>query len=105
MRFSEVKEMVEEIGLPYAYDHFAEGEVPNAPYIVFLFPGSNNFSADGVVYHKIDELNIELYSTKKDPRSEEMIEAVLDEHGLFYQKTEAWLDDEKLFEVLYEMEV
>ena len=105
MKYEDVLSMVEEIGLPYAYDHFEEGEVPKAPYVVFLFPASDNFSADGKVYCKINELNIEMYSEIKDPESEELIEAVLDEHGLFYQKTETWIDEEKLYEVLYEMEV
>ena len=105
MKYEDVLSMVDEIGLPYAYDHFAEGEVPDTPYVVFLFPASDNFSADGRVYCKINELNIEMYSDIKDPESEELIEAVLDEHGLFYQKTETWIDEEKLYEVLYEMEV
>ena len=35
------------------------------------------------------------------------MEAVLDEHGIFYNKSEIWIDSEKLYEVLYtfEMEV
>ena len=105
MKYEDVLSMVEEIGLPYAYDHFAEGEVPKVPYMVFLFPASDNFSADGKVYCKINELNIEMYSEIKDPEKEEQIEAVLDRHGLFYQKTETWINEEKLYEVLYEMEV
>jgi len=33
MTHAEVKAMVEEMGLPYAYDHFAEGESPDPPFI------------------------------------------------------------------------
>ena len=105
MTHKEVMAMVKKLKLPNAYDHFAEGEVPETPYIVYRYPGSDNFAADGVVYHKINELDIELYTDKKDTKTENAIEAVLDEHGLFYQKTEVWLEDEKLYEVLYEMEV
>ena len=38
---------------------------------------------------------------------EATLEAVLDEHGIFYNKTEVWIESEKLYEVLYtfEMEV
>lgn len=38
---------------------------------------------------------------------EGMKKAVLDEHGIFYNKTEVWIESEKLYEVLYtfEMEV
>jgi hypothetical protein len=30
---------------------------------------------------------------------------VFDQHGLFYDKSEVWIPEEKLYEVLYEMEV
>ena len=43
-------EILESIGFPYAYDHFAEGEAPDPPFLCYLLPGSNNFSADGRVY-------------------------------------------------------
>ena len=39
--------IMEEIGLPYAYHHFAEGEGPDPPFICFLVPGNDNFAADG----------------------------------------------------------
>ena len=45
MTYDEVVEMAEETGLPVAYDHFAEGESPEPPFLVFLFPSSDNFSA------------------------------------------------------------
>ncbi|MFO3714805.1 hypothetical protein [Oribacterium sp. P9] len=97
----------EEIGLPFAYDHFAEGESPDPPFICYMFPKSDNFSADGRVYYKINEIHIELYTDCKDLSAEQRVEAVLDEHGIFYEKSEVWIESEKLYEVLYtfEMEV
>lgn len=38
MTHEEVMAMMEEIGLPYAYHHFAEGESPDPPFAVFLYP-------------------------------------------------------------------
>ena len=52
MTHEEVMAVMDEIGLPYAYHHFAEGESPEPPFAVFLYPGSSNFSADGKVYFK-----------------------------------------------------
>lgn len=46
MTHAEVKAMVEEMGLPYAYDHFAEGESPDPPFICFLYPKAANFTDD-----------------------------------------------------------
>lgn len=105
MTHEEVMAVMEKIGLPYAYHHFAEGESPNPPFLVFLYPKSNNFSADGKVYHKINCLNVELYADVKNIELEQKIEAMFDGHGIFYEKSEVWIESESLYEVLYEMEV
>lgn len=93
--------IIGEIGITSAYDHFAEGEVVDPPFITYLLPGSNNLSADGRVYYKINNVHIELYTNEKDPEVEGRVEAVLDRHGIFYDKTEVWIETEKLYEVLY----
>ena len=105
MTYQEIMTMMQETGLPFAYDHFAEGESPDPPFAVFLFPSSENFGADGLVYVKINQLRIELYTDYKQPDIENNVETVLDQHGIFYEKTEVWIADERLYEVLYEMEV
>lgn len=103
----ELISILKETGIPFAYDHFAEVESPEPPFICYLLPASDNFSADGKVYYKISGVNIELYTDMKDLSAEQKIEAVLDKHGIFYDKTEVWIESEKLYEVLYtfEMEV
>ena len=102
-----IAEILKKIGLPFAYDHFAEGESPDPPFICYLIPNSDNFSADGKVYYTINEIHIELYTDCKDLSAEQQVEAVLDEHGIFYEKNEVWIESENLYEVLYtfEMEV
>ena len=105
MTHKEVMEMVDEIGLPSAYDHFAEGESPEPPFVVYLYPKANHFAADGKVYFKINQLNIELYTDIKNVELEQKLEAVFDLHGIFYVKSEVWIESEHLYEVLYEMEV
>lgn len=105
MTYDAIVEMLEEAGLPLAYDHFAEGESPDPPFLVFLFPSSDNFSADGIVYQRIDALHVELYTDGKQPDVEKRLETVLDRHGIFYEKTEVWIDTERLYEVLYSTEV
>ena len=105
MTYNEIMTMMQETGLPYAYDHFAEGESPEPPFAVFLFPTSNNFGADNRVWQKINRLRIEVYTDYKQPNIENQIETVLDQHGLYYDKTEVWIQSENLYEVAYEMEV
>ena len=96
MTYENVIEMLEEAGLPLAYDHFAEGESPEPPFLIFLFPGTDNVFADDTVYQKIDELNIELYTDKKDPETENLIEDILIAHELPYEKSEVWIESEKM---------
>lgn len=94
-------EVLKDIGIPFAYDHFAEGESPESPFICYLLPQSNNFAADGMVYHKISGVYLEVYTDQKDLSLEQMVETVLDRHGIFYDKTEVFIESEKLYEVLY----
>lgn len=94
-------EILKLLNIPFAYDHFAEGESPIPPFICYLLPSSNNFAADGVVYHKINEVHVELYTDLKDISVEEKLEAVFNEYGIFYNKSETWIESEKLYEVLY----
>ena len=101
----EISAVLREAGIPFAYDHFAEGESPEPPFICYLLPGSDNFAADGRVYFKASEVNIELYTDCKDLSAEQKVEAVLDKHGIFYEKSEVWIESEKLYEVLYQFEM
>lgn len=101
----DISEMIRSMGLPFAYDHFAEGESPDPPFLVYLYPGSDNFAADGTVYFKRDKLHVELYTDKKDDDLEDRVESILNRNGLYYNKTETWIPSEKLYEVLYQTEV
>ena len=105
MTKADVPVMLKEMKLPFAYDHFAEGEIVEPPFLVYLYPRAANFSADGIAYFKKDRMYIELYTDKKNIQLEEKVEAVLDKYGLFYSKSETWISSEKLYEVLYETEV
>ena len=101
----EIIKILEECGIPFAYDHFAEGHAADPPFICYLIPSSDNFAADGIAYHKVNVVHIELYTDKKDLVVEAKLEAVLDSHGIFYERSETWIDSEKLYEVLYSFEM
>ena len=101
----ELVSIIQEMNIPFAYDHFAEGESPEPPFICYLLPGSDNFAADGRVYYKMNEVRIEVYTDSKDLSVEKSVEDVLDEAGIFYNKSEVWIQSEKLYEVLYSFEI
>ena len=97
--------MLKEIGIPFAYSHFAEGESPEPPFMCYLLPRSDNFSADGAVYHKLSVVHFEVYTDKKDRALENRVEDVLDKNNIFYNKSEVWINSEKLYEVIYSFEM
>lgn len=105
MTYEEINEMMAETEFPFAYHHFAEGESPKPPFSIFLSSGEDTFSADNLMYHSFKRLNIELYTDEKSPETEERLEEVLLQHNIYYTKTENWIESEKLYEILYEMEV
>ena len=105
MTVEQLAAMLQGTGIPFAYDHFAEGESPEPPFICYLLPGSDNFAADGKVYFKINEVRIELYMDKKDVSVERQVESALDGRGIFYNKSEFWISEERLYEVMYSFDV
>ena len=104
MTYKEIATMISGIGLPYAYDHFPEGEGPNPPFICFYFAGSDDLKADNLNYQRIRPLTLELYTDNKDFDTEETVEAALNTAGLVYSRSEIFIDSERLYEVVYTTE-
>ena len=105
MTYKEIATMINGIGLPFTYDSFPNNVAPQPPYIVFNYPQNNDFGADNKNYVSIDVLNIELYTSAKDFTTEASVEAVLEANGLFYEKTEAYIRNENIYQITYVCEV
>ncbi|ACP15500.1 hypothetical protein BAHan_0552 [Bacillus anthracis] len=58
--------------------------------------------ADSKVHFKISDVNIELYTAKKDLVAEAKLEKVLDDNEIPYESSEIYIDSEKLFQKIYE---
>lgn len=58
--------------------------------------------ADNKVFKKIDNVSIELYTSKKDLAAESKIEQILDDNEIPYETYEVYIDSEKLFQKVYE---
>lgn len=100
-----VKEILNEVGIEYRYHHFETEEAIPPPFICWLVPGSDNFSADGKVFFKADRVHIELYTEKRDFELEKKIEDVLDLKEIFWEKSGDYIESEKMYEVLYEISI
>lgn len=106
MTIVEFKRMLDLAGMPVAYSYFKgtqDDPVPPPPYICYLVDDSENLMADNKVYHKIIDVNIELYTTKKDLAAEAALEKVLDDHEIPYDTFETFIDSEDLFQKIYEV--
>ena len=73
------------------------------PYLCWQVAYSSNFAADGIVYRKIDHIQIELYTPRKNLAAESRVEAALAPY--FWEKTETYIESEKAMQVIYEIEV
>lgn len=107
MTFEEISVFMDELlgSEKVAYYSFSENEAPTLPYLIFYYPESKNILADDGVYLEGTSLNLELYSSKKDIDLEKEIEKKLVDKGLVYEKSEAYIESENMYEILYEMEV
>ena len=105
MKISEIKDMLAETGLPVTYYQWPEQGVPELPYLVWLLPGSDNFGADDKVYARVETLQIELYANPRSFNTEAAVEAVLEDHDIFWDKESVWLNSEYMYETIYTAEV
>lgn len=96
-------DILSEAGVPVARGSFKKAQSP--PYIVYLFSHSNNFTADSRVYMKRNNYQVELYTDKKDTVLESKLEGIFDAYGLIYDKTEAYIESEKLIQIIYEIQL
>ena len=103
MTLDEINAMLKTSGLPVTYRAWPAKQAPELPYLCYLTDYTDNFPADGVVYHPIKHLQVELYTREKNPQAESAVEAAL--AGVFWQKSEEYLDSEQCYEIIYEFEV
>lgn len=106
MKLEELKIILEESGFPVAFSHFVDAEnqpLPFPPFICYLTTFSSNFSADNSIYYPIQNVQIELYTDKKDVDAESRVEAVLNANEIPFASTETFIESEDLFQKIYEV--
>lgn len=104
MTYEEIAQMIESIGLPYAYYQFPDDTQQAPPFICFLYDYDDIY-ADDSNYVKRVVLTIELYTDTKDIPLESAVEAVLDENEMTWSKESTFIDSERMWQTSYSMEV
>lgn len=87
--------------LPVAYDHFPDKEKVTPPCITYNVAFSSNFGADNKMYSPFTHVDIHLYQKFKG-EAESTLESVLTDN-IFWNKTETWENDEKVYHTVYEV--
>lgn len=103
MTLQEIATLVSSFGLSCRYSHFTNS--PEPPYVVYYYPAENDVKADNLNFVNRRQLFVELFTKGKDFETEAVIETKLKQAGLTWYKQTDFLNDEKLFQTTYEMEV
>lgn len=102
---SQVKTMIEAVGIPSAYYQFAENTGQEPPFICYFFDRSNDMIADNTNYVRVEHLYIELYTDAKDFELEARVENILNDNELVFSREETNLDSERMHETIYQTEI
>lgn len=105
MTYADVKNMIEPVGVPFAYYQFTKKSAQPPPFITFYFQGDSDLKADNINYQKIRPLAIELYTDNKDFTLEAAVESMLTAHDLAFSRTETFIESERMYMVAYYTEV
>ena len=103
MTKDEVSNMINATKLPWRQNFFSQ--TPTPPYVVYYYPSENDVKADNSNYVNRRQLFVELFTKKKDEATEAIVEAELKKAGLSWYKQTDFLNDENLFQTVYECEV
>lgn len=103
MKLSDIKKILDKSGYPAAYRFFKTKKEP--PYICYFIPDSRNINADDINYKGIKHLFIELYTADKNETAENIVENILNENEICFNKIETYIETEKIYMILYDTEV
>lgn len=103
MGLENLKSILESTGFPVAYWSFPEDKAPPMPYLCYLATGSNPLFADGSVYFSSDNVQVELYTDRKDLAAEWLVETAL--AGFHPKKDQEYLSTEHCWMTIYKIEV
>lgn len=103
MILTELLNVLQSTGLPVAYRQWEKP--PVLPYLLYYAEDSINFGADNAVYAGSLNCIVELYSDKKMPSAEVLVEAAFRASDVYYEKSESWISDESLCLVAYSITI
>jgi len=107
MTLSEIATMLAETNLDFCYYSYPVNQAPSLPYLIYFFPGDDDFIADNSNYLDIRRLTIELYMELLDIdfTIAKSVEDILKAHNLVYTVSNDVITSDQLYRVTFESEV
>lgn len=103
MTLAELKTLLTGTGYPVSFSSVPLDNDTARPYITFFQDADRNFAADGIVYYSRKVIIVRLYTDTRDEATEAVVEAALS--SLYWSKDIEYLDDQKIYEIQYSVEV
>lgn len=103
MTLTELAQQLVTLGYPVAYSHFTSAKTP--PFICYLVTDSDTFNADDTVLHESINVDIELYTSKKDLVAENKIKTLLKENELPWDYVEIYIQSEGVFKCTFSIQL
>lgn len=103
MTLEALKTKLDAAGYPVSYSAVPLDEATARPYICYAETGTRTFTADGIAYYSRRVVSVRLYTETRNEAAEANVEAAL--AGLYWSKGIEYLDDQKIYEITYEIEV
>lgn len=99
----QVVEMLNSLSVPSFYGFAPVGT--ELPFITINSEQPDNFPADNAVYCEKWNFRIDLYTRFKDLTLETEIKNLLNTNGIFWERTEQYIDSQEVWEVEFEFQV
>lgn len=98
-----------EHGIEYALDAFPtqtdDYTPPAPPFITYSIGTTTHIYADNTQYITMRDISVTLYTEYKDPAIEALVDSALLQAGLLFTREDEDLPDDKLYSVVYDLNI
>jgi len=103
VKYWELVDKIDEELFDCAFEAFPSP--PPVPYMVVAYAYNSDVMAEGRNYLAVGKYQVELYTEKRHPPDEEKVEKFLKDLGFAYRKSGFFNEEEKVYQVVYEIEL
>ncbi len=103
MTLKELREKLDTMGLPLAYQEFPKQQAPD--YIAYFEDDSESITADGVVVILVQNVEIHMITKQRDLAKEAILETILTVAGLTWERSHDYDSKQKVFDTAYSLQL